>query len=62
MTTPSLTAIASAKMVIRCEYHRLALDVVVLTFDEGQCRSGMLFRDRFLETLRAQAARLADRR
>jgi len=33
MSTPSLTAIASATMIIRCEDYRFALDIVVFAFE-----------------------------
>jgi len=33
MTTPSFTAIATTKVIMRGEYYRLALDIVVFAFD-----------------------------
>jgi len=33
MTTPPLAAIAPSKMITRRENYRLALDIVVFTFD-----------------------------
>lgn len=62
MTTPLFTAISSAKMIVRRENDRLALDIVVFAFNQGRWRLRMLLLQRSPETCRTEAVRFVDRR
>src|SRR5579864_5465365 len=61
MRTSLFTAMASAKMILRGENYRLALDVVVFAFDQGRYRLGAPLSERIAEAGRTQATRFADR-
>jgi hypothetical protein len=61
MTTSSLTAMASAKKIVRREEYCLPLDVKVSAFDQGRCRLETLLLEGLVQAGWTQATRFADR-